>query len=81
MPERIHREAMSTGDNLWMADFSAEGSPRAMVDGWQPWARAPVVIQIQALDSRSFLDRSAEIAAAVKDAILHSHSLQDVMRE
>ncbi|MBI3209239.1 MAG: hypothetical protein HYZ37_10120 [Candidatus Solibacter usitatus] len=40
-----------------------------------------VVVQVQAMDSRSFLDHSNEIAEAVRKALLNSHPLQDVLRE
>ncbi len=40
-----------------------------------------VTIQVNAMDSRSFLDHSDEIASAVKAAILSSHSLNDVILE
>jgi hypothetical protein len=41
----------------------------------------PVTIQVQAMDSRSFLDHSDEIAAAVRQALLNTHALSDVMGE
>ena len=41
----------------------------------------PVTIQVQAMDSRSFMDHSGEIAQAVREALLHSHSLNDVVVE
>jgi len=40
-----------------------------------------ITIQVQAMDSRSFLDHSADIAQAVKEAILNSNSLNDVLSE
>jgi hypothetical protein len=40
-----------------------------------------VVVQVQALDSQSFLDRSDLIASAVKRALLESHGLADVVNE
>jgi hypothetical protein len=40
-----------------------------------------VHIQVQAMDSRSFLDHSDEIAEAVRQALLNSHSLSDVIAE
>lgn len=43
--------------------------------------QTPVTIQVQALDSRSILDHSNEIAEAVKEALLNSHSLNDVVTE
>lgn len=41
----------------------------------------PITIQVQAMDSRSFLDHSADIAQAVKEAILNSNSLNDILSE
>ncbi|MBN9658669.1 MAG: hypothetical protein J0H49_10865 [Acidobacteria bacterium] len=40
-----------------------------------------VVVQVEALDSRSFVDRAPEIAQAVKRALLESHGLSGVMQE
>lgn len=44
-------------------------------------AQTNVTIQIQALDSRSILDRSDDIARALREAVLHSHSVNDVINE
>jgi hypothetical protein len=53
--------------------YSGSGLPRAA---------APVVqVNVQAMDSRSFLDHSNEIARAVKEAMLNSHGLNDVVME
>ncbi len=58
--------------------------------GWEPerdaglrGASGPVniTVQVQAMDSRSFLDHSEEIARAVREAMLHSHALNDVVSE
>ena len=40
-----------------------------------------ITVQVQAMDSRSFLDHSDEIAAAVRTALLSSNSLNDVIAE
>jgi len=40
-----------------------------------------VTVQVQAMDARSFLDRSEEIAQAVERALLNSHRLRDVISE
>lgn len=44
-------------------------------------APAQVVVNISAMDSQSFLDRSSDIARAVRDAMLHMHPLNDVVSE
>jgi hypothetical protein len=56
---------------------------------WEQLVRRPtetravpqITVQVQAMDSRSFLDHSEEIARAVREAMLHSHSLNDVVSE
>jgi hypothetical protein len=40
-----------------------------------------ISIQVNALDSRSFMDHSYEIAQAVRHAMLNSHSLNDVVSD
>jgi hypothetical protein len=43
---------------------------------------APTIqIHVDAMDSRSFMDRSDEIAQAVRAAMLRSHALNDVVSE
>lgn len=42
---------------------------------------AQVIVQVQAMDSRSFLDHTPEIAEAVKRALLESNGLRDVLGE
>jgi hypothetical protein len=36
---------------------------------------------VQAMDARSFLDRSNDIAAAVRDAMLNMNAINDVVNE
>lgn len=40
-----------------------------------------ITVNVQAIDSRSFLDHSDAIAAAVREAILNAHPLGDVIKE
>ena len=40
-----------------------------------------IVVNISAMDSQSFMDRSGDIARAVRDAMLHMHPLNDVVSE
>jgi hypothetical protein len=55
--------------------YGATGQPRAASAG----GAAQVTIQVNAMDSQSFLDHSDDIASAVKQAILNSNSLNDVI--
>jgi hypothetical protein len=51
--------------------------------GTQSGSNAPqnITVQVNAMDSRSFMDHSEDIARAVRDAMLHSHSLNDVVND
>ncbi|HWR50779.1 MAG TPA: hypothetical protein VN428_06710 [Bryobacteraceae bacterium] len=40
-----------------------------------------VTVQVQAMDSKSFLDHRDDIARAVRQAVLNSHSLNDALAE
>jgi hypothetical protein len=44
-------------------------------------APAQITVTVQAMDTQSFLDRSDDIARAVKRAMLESSSLNDVVSE
>ena len=61
------------------ADYGQGNVPRA-VDSAPSAAAAPqITVQVQALDSQSFLDHSADIAAALRLAMLESSVLTDVI--
>jgi hypothetical protein len=55
--------------------YGDTGQPRAQSANASP----QVTIQVNAMDSQSFLDHSDDIANAVKQAILNSNSLNDVI--
>ena len=55
----------------------AQGNLARPIPGSQP----QITVQIQAMDSRSILDRSQDIAQAVRLAMLESGVLTDVIRE
>ena len=44
-------------------------------------APSQITVQVQAMDSQSFLDHSQDIAMAVRQAMLESTTLNDVIRE
>lgn len=61
-----------------------DGQPRAAgsAAGLGPaYFGPPITIQVQAMDSRSFLNHSEEIARAVREALLNAHSLSEVISE
>ncbi|MBI4904154.1 MAG: hypothetical protein HY820_10995 [Acidobacteria bacterium] len=67
------------GGGFQAVDSGVTGMSRA-VSGNSGGSRE-VVIQVNAMDSRSFMDHSNEIAEAVRKALLDSHPLRDVMTE
>ena len=90
MPQPIQIEAAnSRSDGIQAADYGQNGLPRA----YDPGAGATtapqtngtgaqqIVVNVQAMDSQSFLDRSSDIAQAVREAMLNMHPLNDVVSE
>lgn len=59
-------------------DYAQGNLPRAVT---VPSAAPQITVQVQAMDSRSFLDHSNDIAMAVRQAMLESSVLNDVVRE
>jgi hypothetical protein len=80
-PLPIHLDAGfsdATGGSAFGVDAAQGGTPRALTGGGAP---AQITVQVQALDSQSFLDHSNEIAMAVRQAMLETTVLNDVLRE
>ena len=80
-PARVSYLGGISAESGWAvkeADYGAGWQARGMEGERTP---AQVTVQVQAMDSRSFLDHRDEIAAAVRQALLESHSLGDVMGE
>lgn len=73
------------------SDYGQQGQPRVyqQTAASQPpdssinaqTAAPQITIQVQAMDSRSFLDHSHEIAQAVREAMLNMHSINDVVND
>jgi hypothetical protein len=68
------------GQPILGVDYGQDGMPRTMSSATPIYAPS-VTVQVQAMDSRSFLDHSDDIARAVREAILNAHSLGDVVSE
>ena len=67
----------SSSSQVTPVSYGEAGQPRAQNSA----SAQQVNIQISALDSQSFLDHSDEIATAVKQALLNSHPLGDVISD
>jgi len=63
------------GPQLPGADFGQTGQPRTMTQASAP----QITVQVQAMDSQSFMDHSNDIAQAVRDAMLNMHPINDVI--
>lgn len=77
LPAPVQSQAGLTGapGSVAPTSYGETGQPRAQSSGASP----QVTIQVNAMDSQSFLDHSDDIAMAVKQAILNSNSLNDVI--
>jgi hypothetical protein len=80
-PIQIGGGVGETRGPAFAVDNPQGGLPRAMSNGGQNVAPAQITVQVQAMDSQSFLDHSADIAMAVRQAMLESSVLNDVVRE
>lgn len=81
-PASMSVEAALTPSRDFGALRYAQGGIPDTVPGGASQAAAPTIqVNIQALDSQSFLDRQDDIARAVREAMLHSNSLNDVVME
>ena len=74
---QAHAGVSENGGQPFAVDNPQGGFPRAA----PVQAAAHITVQVQAMDSQSFLDHSADIAMAVRQAMLESSVLNDVVRE
>lgn len=79
-PPSLHFQAANApGATVQGVDYGQGGAPRAMSN--TPQSIPQITVQVQAMDSRSFIDHSHDIATAVRDAVLNMHSLNDVISD
>ncbi len=82
MPPSVHVNAgvsEAAPTRPFAVDYAASGQPRGVPTG--QGSGAQITVQVQAMDSQSFLDHSDDIAQAVRQAMLQSSVLNDVIRE
>jgi hypothetical protein len=65
------------GGAVFATDTAQGGASRPVTSA----APAQITVNVQAMDSKSFMDRSNDIALAVRQAMLESSVLNDVIRE
>lgn len=82
LPEMLRLDTARTDDNgIVPVDYDLAGRPRISERANATIAPPSVTVQVNALDSRSFIERSDDIAAALKEALLHSHAVADFLME
>jgi hypothetical protein len=95
LPINLDAGFSAAGGGAPFATDSAEGNlPRAMTSSGSGGvssssssasssssSSSQITVQVQAMDSQSFLDRSQDIALAVRQAMLQSTVLNDVIRQ
>ena len=75
-PPSLNVNGGVSGGDIFGVDYNANGVTRSTQSS------APqVMVQVQAMDSQSFLDHSDQIARAVRQAMLQSNSLNDVVAD
>lgn len=74
-----------SGGGIAPVDYGQNGQPRAattQAGAQATQAQAPqITVNVSAMDSRSFLDHRDDIAQAVREAMLNSSSLNDVVAD
>ncbi len=88
-PQIVLPKAERPGRRNYVAGFEGEDGPLVEFDRDEqgrvreaaPVAGPSIVVNVEAMDSRSFLDRTPEIAEAVKRALLESDGLKSALDE
>jgi len=79
MPDPVNIQAADRGGRITTADYDqmgmARGASATTVSG------AQITVNVQAMDARSFMDRSGDIAMAVRDAMLNLNPINDVVND
>lgn len=84
MPAALNLESTTNYQNVVWGDNGlprAAGAPPTTPSTTPSSAATQVTVQVQAIDSQSFLDHSDEIAQAVRQAMLSMHSINDVVTD
>jgi hypothetical protein len=87
LPTAIDFQAAQTAGRVTGLDYDQSGMARTDAQ-WAGTASTngnatppQITVNVQAMDARSFLDRSNDIALAVRDAMLNLNAINDVVNE
>jgi hypothetical protein len=88
LPPAVQFQAAEVGGQVMSADYGQSGTARAYgvpsaQDGGASagTGASQITVNVQAMDARSFMDRSSDIALAVRDAMLNLNSINDVVND
>ena len=89
LPQRVQFEAAQSQSRVAGVDYDQMGLarpvsyPRGESGGKteQSLASPQITVNVQAMDARSFMDRSNDIALAVRDAMLNLNAINDVVND
>ncbi|MGA2737576.1 MAG: hypothetical protein ABSG65_09005 [Bryobacteraceae bacterium] len=75
MPQSLNLQSSSNGQPV---SWGENGLPRSATSGGSSGG-SQITVQVQAMDSQSFLDHSDDIAQAVRQSMLNMGSINDVI--
>ena len=75
LPPSLNLQSGTNGEDV---SWGENGLPRSAASGGASSGQQ-ITVQVQAMDSQSFLDHSDDIASAVKQAMLNMNSINDVV--
>jgi hypothetical protein len=88
LPPAIDFQAAQSNGRVSELDYGQTGMARTYADraGGSASlngsvAASQITVNVQAMDARSFMDRSSDIALAVRDAMLNLNAINDVVNE
>ena len=81
MPDAIDYEAADVDGQIVGGDFDQSGGARGIGGSGPSMEGGGVNVTVQAMDAQSFLDRSGDIAAAVRNAMLNLSPINDVVND
>ncbi|MGA3099419.1 MAG: hypothetical protein ABSF25_23445 [Bryobacteraceae bacterium] len=73
-------ETAASGSSGGQASSGGQTGPASGTSG-NGASQPQITVSVQAMDARSFMDRSTDIAAAVRDAMLNLNSINDVVTD
>jgi len=79
-PAPIARAAEQASNAEDATGGSSNGNPRPAVSGSTTYA-PQITVHVSAMDSESFMDRSSDIASAVREAMLNNHPINGVVAD